>query len=166
MIPVYIAIGSNLADPLDQVNRAITALDAVPQSRLVRHSSFYRTAPMGPAGQPDYLNAAVLLETDLTPHQLLDATQAIELAHGRVRKDERWGPRTLDLDIMLFGDRVISDARLTVPHYGLKVREFMLYPLAEIVPGLILPDGESLAAVVARTPENGLGFWSSSGPVR
>ena len=166
MIPVYIAIGSNLADPLDQVNRAIAALDAVPQSRLVRHSSFYRTAPMGPAGQPDYLNAAVLLETDLTPHQLLDATQAIELAHGRVRKDERWGPRTLDLDIMLFGDRVISDARLTVPHYGLKVREFMLYPLAEIAPGLILPDGESLAAVVARTPENGLGLWSSSEPVR
>lgn len=106
---------------------------------------------MGPAGQPDYLNAAVLLETDLTPHQLLDATQAIELAHGRVRKDERWGPRTLDLDIMLFGDMVISDARLTVPHYGLKVREFMLYPLAEIAPGLILPDGEPLAAVVART---------------
>ncbi|WP_368938154.1 2-amino-4-hydroxy-6-hydroxymethyldihydropteridine diphosphokinase, partial [Morganella morganii] len=101
MIPVYIAIGSNLADPLDQVNRAIAALGAIPQSRLVRHSSFYRTAPMGPAGQPDYLNAAVLLETDLTPHQLLDATQAIELAHGRVRKDERWGPRTLDLDIML-----------------------------------------------------------------
>ncbi len=73
---------------------AIAALSAVPQSRLVRHSAFYRTAPMGPAGQPDYLNAAVLLETDLTPHQLLDATQAIELAHGRVRKDERWGPRT------------------------------------------------------------------------
>ena len=115
MIPVYIAIGSNLADPLDQVNRAIAALDTIPQSRLVRHSAFYRTAPMGPAGQPDYLNAAVLLETDLTPHQLLDATQAIELAHGRVRKDERWGPRTLDLDIMLFGDMVISDARLTVP---------------------------------------------------
>ncbi|MCG6396314.1 2-amino-4-hydroxy-6-hydroxymethyldihydropteridine diphosphokinase [Vibrio alginolyticus] len=160
------AIGSNLADPLDQVNRAIAALGAIPQSRLVRHSAFYRTAPMGPAGQPDYLNAAVLLETDLTPHQLLDATQAIELAHGRVRKDERWGPRTLDLDIMLFGDMVISDARLTVPHYGLKVREFMLYPLAEIAPGLILPDGEPLAAVVARTPENGLGLWSSSEPVR
>lgn len=151
MIPVYIAVGSNLADPLDQVNRAIAALGAVPQSRLVRHSAFYRTTPMGPAGQPDYLNAAVLLETDLTPHQLLDATQAIELAHGRVRKDERWGPRTLDLDIMLFGDMVISDARLTVPHYGLKVREFMLYPLAEIAPSLILPDGEPLAAVVART---------------
>ena len=67
---------------------------------------------------------------------------------------------------MLFGDKVISDARLTVPHYGLKVREFMLYPLAEIAPGLILPDGESLAAVVARTPENGLGLWSSSEPVR
>ncbi|EBX6937087.1 2-amino-4-hydroxy-6-hydroxymethyldihydropteridine diphosphokinase, partial [Salmonella enterica subsp. enterica serovar Bareilly] len=144
----------------------IAALGAVPQSRLVRHSAFYRTAPMGPAGQPDYLNAAVLLETDLTPHQLLDATQAIELAHGRIRKDERWGPRTLDLDIMLFGDMVISDARLTVPHYGLKVREFMLYPLAEIAPGLILPDGEPLAAVVARTPENGLGLWSSSEPVR
>lgn len=82
MIPVYIAIGSNLADPLDQVNRAIAALGAVPQSRLVRHSAFYRTAPMGPAGQPDYLNAAVLLETDLTPHQLPNPTWAHPMACG------------------------------------------------------------------------------------
>lgn len=160
MIPVYIAIGSNLDSPLDQVNRAIAALRDIPQSRLVCHSAFYRTAPMGPAGQPDYLNLAVLLETTLTPHELLDATQAVELSQGRVRKDERWGPRTLDLDIMLFGDKVIHDERLTVPHYGLKEREFMLYPLAEIAPGLILPDGESLAAVIARTPENGLSLWS------
>lgn len=160
MIPVYIAIGSNLDSPLDQVNRAIAALGDIPQSRLVCHSAFYRTAPMGPVGQPDYLNLAVLLETTLTPHELLDATQAIELSQGRVRKDERWGPRTLDLDIMLFGDKVIHDERLTVPHYGLKEREFMLYPLAEIAPGLILPDGESLAAVIARTPENGLALWS------
>lgn len=160
MIPVYIAIGSNLDSPLDQVNRAIAALRDIPQSRLVCHSTFYRTAPMGPAGQPDYLNLAVLLETTLTPHELLDATQAVELSQGRVRKDERWGPRTLDLDIMLFGDKVIHDERLTVPHYGLKEREFMLYPLAEIAPGLILPDGESLAAVIARTPENGLSLWS------
>lgn len=160
MIPVYIAIGSNLGSPLDQVNRAIAALRDIPQSRLVCHSAFYRTAPMGPAGQPDYLNLAVLLETTLTPHELLDATQAVELSQGRVRKDERWGPRTLDLDIMLFGDKVIHDERLTVPHYGLKEREFMLYPLAEIAPGLILPDGESLAAVIARTPENGLSLWS------
>lgn len=160
MIPVYIAIGSNLDSPLDQVNRAIAALNDIPQSRLVRHSAFYRTAPMGPAGQPDYLNLAVLLDTTLTPHELLDATQAIELSQGRVRKDERWGPRTLDLDIMLFGDKIIHDERLTVPHYGLKEREFMLYPLAEIAPGLILPDGESLADVIARTPENGLALWS------
>ena len=159
MIPVYIAIGSNLDSPLDQVNRAIAALSDIPQSRLVCHSAFYRTAPMGPAGQPDYLNLAALLETTLTPHELLDATQDIELSQGRVRKDERWGPRTLDLDIMLFGDKVIHDERLTVPHYGLKEREFMLYPLAEIATGLILPDGESLAAVIARTPENGLSLW-------
>ncbi|PLN14218.1 2-amino-4-hydroxy-6-hydroxymethyldihydropteridine diphosphokinase, partial [Klebsiella pneumoniae] len=117
MTLVYIALGSNLASPLEQVQAAIRALGEIPHSRVVAVSSFYRTPPLGPQDQPDYLNAAVALETALPPETLLDHTQRIELQQGRVRKAERWGPRTLDLDIMLFGDAVINSERLTVPHY-------------------------------------------------
>lgn len=103
MTLAYIAIGSNLASPMEQVNAAVQALGEIPQSRIVALSSFYRTPPLGPQDQPDYLNAAVVLETTLDAETLLDNTQRIELQQGRVRKAERWGPRTLDLDIMLFG---------------------------------------------------------------
>lgn len=144
MTLAYIAIGSNLASPLEQVNAAIQALGEIPQSRIVALSSFYRTPPLGPQDQPDYLNAAVALETSLAPEALLDHTQRIELQQGRVRKAERWGPRTLDLDIMLFGDAVINTERLTVPHYDMKNRGFMLWPLFEIAPELVFPNGEAL----------------------
>ncbi|PHM61711.1 2-amino-4-hydroxy-6-hydroxymethyldihydropteridine diphosphokinase [Xenorhabdus ishibashii] len=159
MTLVYIAIGSNLADPLQQVKNALAALSKIPDTTFVVRSSFYRTKPMGPQDQPDYLNLAVALETQLPPEALLDHTQAIELEQGRVRKGERWGPRTLDLDIMLFGHHVINTERLTVPHYGLKQREFMLYPLAEIAPDLVFPDGETLAEQLKKVPENGLTLW-------
>ena len=128
MIRVYIALGSNLAHPLQQVKAALEALEHLPRTRLILCSSFYRTKPLGPQNQPDFLNAVVALDTLLPAEQLLDHTQAIERNQGRVRKDERWGPRSLDLDIMLYGDQVIHTDRLTVPHYGLKEREFMLYP--------------------------------------
>ncbi|MFV0261971.1 MAG: 2-amino-4-hydroxy-6-hydroxymethyldihydropteridine diphosphokinase [Kluyvera sp.] len=140
MTVVYIAIGSNLASPLEQVNAAVEAIGAIPESRIIRVSSFYRTPPLGPQDQPDYLNAAVALETNLAPEALLDHTQRIEQQQGRVRKAERWGPRTLDLDIMLFGDRLINSERLTVPHYDMKRRGFMLWPLFEIAPELHFPD--------------------------
>ncbi|PHM39000.1 2-amino-4-hydroxy-6- hydroxymethyldihydropteridine diphosphokinase [Xenorhabdus mauleonii] len=159
MTRVYVAIGSNQASPLQQVNNALAALKTIPETTLVAQSSFYRTKPMGPQDQPDFLNLAVALDTLLPAETLLDHTQAIELAQGRVRKNERWGPRTLDLDIMLFGEHVIETERLTVPHYGLKQREFMLYPLAEIAPGLVFPDGETLAERLTQVPENGLTFW-------
>jgi len=137
----YIAIGSNLASPLEQVNAAVKALSEIPQSKILAVSSFYRTPPLGPQDQPDYLNAAVALETSLAPEALLNHTQRIELQQGRVRKAERWGPRTLDLDIMLFGNEVINTERLTVPHYDMKNRGFMLWPLFEIAPELVFPDG-------------------------
>jgi len=146
----FIALGSNLASPLDQVNAAIAALGEIPDSRIVACSSLYRTPPLGPPDQPDYLNAAVALETMLAPEILLDHTQRIELQQGRVRKAERWGPRTLDLDIMLFGEMTVQTARLTIPHYDMKNRGFMLWPLFEIAPDLHFPDGESLQAVLAR----------------
>ncbi|HIH5779842.1 TPA: 2-amino-4-hydroxy-6-hydroxymethyldihydropteridine diphosphokinase [Citrobacter werkmanii] len=146
MTVVYIAIGSNLASPLEQVNAAIQAIGEIPDSRIMAVSSFYRTPPLGPQDQPDYLNAAVALDTALTPEELLNHTQRIELQQGRVRKAERWGPRTLDIDIMLFGDDVINTERLTVPHYDMKNRGFMLWPLFEIAPDLHFPDdNQSLA---------------------
>lgn len=144
MTLAYIAIGSNLASPLEQVNAAIQALGEIPESRIVALSSFYRTPPLGPQDQPDYLNAAVALETTLLPEALLNHTQRIELQQGRVRKAERWGPRTLDLDIMLFGDQVINTERLTIPHYDMKNRGFMLWPLFEIAPELVFPDSITL----------------------
>ncbi|CAI8882332.1 2-amino-4-hydroxy-6-hydroxymethyldihydropteridine diphosphokinase [Kosakonia quasisacchari] len=149
MTLAYIAIGSNLASPLDQVNAAITAIGEIPQSRIVAVSSLYRTPPLGPPDQPDYLNAAVALETPLAPETLLDHTQRIELQQGRVRKAERWGPRTLDLDIMLFGSLTLNTERLTVPHYDMKNRGFMLWPLFEIAPDLHFPDGTSLQDTLA-----------------
>ena len=159
MIRVYIALGSNLAKPVDQVNCALEALAHMPRTKLVVCSAFYRSKPLGPQNQPDFLNAVVALDTELPPEELLDCTQAIEQNQGRVRKLERWGPRTLDLDMLLYGDRVINTERLTVPHYDMKNREFMLYPLAEIAPELVFPDGEPLQTVLARVPLNGLERW-------
>ncbi|ECG8597719.1 TPA_asm: 2-amino-4-hydroxy-6-hydroxymethyldihydropteridine diphosphokinase [Salmonella enterica subsp. salamae] len=151
MTIAYIALGSNLASPLEQVNAALKAIADIPDSRIVAVSSFYRTPPLGPQDQPDYLNAAVALDTALAPEELLNHTQRIERQQGRERKAERWGPRTLDLDIMLFGDEVISTGRLTVPHYDMKNRGFMLWPLFEIAPELIFPDdGVALAQRVHR----------------
>ena len=144
MTLVYIALGSNLASPLEQVNAAVKALGEIPDTRLVAVSSFYRTPPLGPQDQPDYLNAAVALETTLAPEVLLCHTQRIELQQGRVRKAERWGPRTLDLDIMLFGQAIIHTDNLTVPHYDMYNRGFMLWPLYEIAPSLTFPDDISL----------------------
>ena len=144
MTLVYIALGSNLASPLEQVNAAVKALGEIPDTRLVAVSSFYRTPPLGPQDQPDYLNAAVALETTLAPEVLLSHTQRIELQQGRVRKAERWGPRTLDLDITLFGQAIIHTDNLTVPHYDMYNRGFMLWPLYEIAPSLTFPDDISL----------------------
>ena len=159
MTLVYIALGSNLASPLEQVQAAIRALGDIPHSRVVNVSSFYRTPPLGPQDQPDYLNAAVALETTLAPDALLDHTQRIELQQGRVRKAERWGPRTLDLDIMLFGDDVINSPRLTVPHYDMKNRGFMLWPLFEIAPEQRFPDGTALRAVLANLGAEKPALW-------
>lgn len=159
MTRVYIALGSNLANPLHQVQSALNALAELPQTKLIATSSLYRTPPLGPQDQPDYLNAVVALDTDLSAENLLDHTQKIELEHGRVRKDERWGPRTLDLDILLFGDEIISTERLTVPHYDMKNRQFMLYPLAEIAPELRFPSGESLQSVIAQLGAEPLTRW-------
>ncbi|TDQ20952.1 2-amino-4-hydroxy-6-hydroxymethyldihydropteridine diphosphokinase [Raoultella sp. BIGb0149] len=159
MTLAFIALGSNLAAPLEQVNAAVAALAELPNSRIVAVSSFYRTPPLGPQDQPDYLNAAVALETGLTAEELLDNTQRIELQQGRERKAERWGPRTLDLDIMLFGEQVIDSERLTVPHYDMKNRGFMLWPLFEIAPELHFPDGVALRSVLTQLAADKPVLW-------
>jgi len=137
-VVAWIGLGSNLDDPARQVNTALAALDRLPQSRLLACSGLYRSAPMGPQDQPDYMNAVAGLETALPAGALLEALQAIEQAHARVR-GEHWGPRTLDLDILLYGDDVIDSPQLSVPHPGLAQRNFVLAPLAEIAPQLSVP---------------------------
>ncbi len=133
-----IGLGSNLNDPAGQVRAALSALAALPESELVAASSLYRNPPMGPQDQPDYVNAVALLRTALEPLPLLAELQAIERRQGK-RFLRHWGPRTIDLDLLLYGDRRIREPRLTVPHPGLHERAFVLYPLAEIAPDLMVP---------------------------
>jgi 2-amino-4-hydroxy-6-hydroxymethyldihydropteridine diphosphokinase len=137
----YIGIGSNLEGPEDQVRRAFRELARIPESRLAARSSLYRTAPVGPREQPDYVNAAVRLDTRLTAATLLAELHAIERRHGRVRDGSRWGPRTLDLDLLLFGGAVIDEPGLRVPHPEAANRAFVLVPLAEIAPADLLIPG-------------------------
>ena len=153
---VYLGLGSNLAEPLQQLRDALVAIERLPGSQLAAVSSFYISDPLGPPDQPRYVNAVAALDTRLTPLELLDALQAIELEQGRVRKDQRWGPRTLDLDILLFGQRRLAEERLTVPHYHMHARAFVLYPLAEIAGELQLPDGRYLRELLAACPFEGL----------
>ncbi|MBD8496477.1 2-amino-4-hydroxy-6-hydroxymethyldihydropteridine diphosphokinase [Pseudomonas syringae] len=150
----YIGLGSNLAEPAAQLRHALEALQRLPGSLLAGTSSFYVSDSMLP-GQPRYTNAVAALDTDLAPLALLDALQAIELDQGRERL-ERWGPRTLDLDILLFGEHLIDVPRLQVPHYHMHARAFVLYPLAELAPGLQLPDGRALSQLLAECPFTGL----------
>ena len=150
----YIGLGSNLADPAEQLREALKALAQLPQTVLSGVSSFYVSDSLLP-GQPRYTNAVAALDTGLAPLALLDALQGVENGQGRERL-ERWGPRTLDLDILLFGDRLIDEPRLKVPHYHMHARAFVLYPLAELAPGLILADGRALDDLLAACPFEGL----------
>lgn len=144
----FIGIGSNLDNPLLQVQTALRELAEIPETRLLLSSSLYRTPPMGPPGQPDYINAVVELATALGPIELLDQLQALEATHGRVR-DIHWGPRTLDLDLLLYGNQAIATARLSVPHPGIAERPFVVLPLAEIAPTLEIPGRGPISALRA-----------------
>jgi 2-amino-4-hydroxy-6-hydroxymethyldihydropteridine diphosphokinase len=155
-VEAYIGLGSNLKHPSEQLKAALQLLGQHEGISLLQCSSLYQSRPMGPADQPDYTNAVALLETSLPAEDLLSALQAIELEQGRVRKAEKWGPRTLDLDILLYGMEQIKTKRLTVPHYGMKEREFVLYPLVEIAPDLVFPDGQTLQQALQVCSINGL----------
>lgn len=137
---VYIGLGSNLEDPVDQVLTAYRQLELLPSTTGHRLSPLYQSQAVGPGPQPDYINAVALIRSNMPPEQLLDALQAIEQSQGRVRR-ERWGPRTIDLDILLVDDQRIATTRLQVPHPYLQQRHFVLAPLADLAPDLRLPCG-------------------------
>ncbi|OEY67981.1 2-amino-4-hydroxy-6-hydroxymethyldihydropteridine diphosphokinase [Marinobacter sp. X15-166B] len=151
----YIGLGSNLAEPLQQLARAIAALAALPHTTLVAQSPFYASRPVGPQDQPDFINGAVQLRTTLPPLALLDELQRIEQQHGRERS-QRWGPRTLDLDLLLYGDQVVHHPRLKVPHVELHNRDFVLQPLLDLTPTLRTPSGRSVAALRQQCADNNL----------
>jgi 2-amino-4-hydroxy-6-hydroxymethyldihydropteridine diphosphokinase len=142
---VYLGLGSNLGDRQRLLESALTHLDSLPHTEVMAVSHWYESVAQGPE-QPDYLNGAVALRTGLKPLELLDAVQAIEQAHDRVRLIH-WGPRTLDIDILLWDDICLNLPRLQVPHPYLRQRAFVVLPLLEIAPGLHLPDGQPLASL-------------------
>jgi len=154
MATVYIALGSNIDSPHSQLDSALAALSQHPRIELVATSNRYQTPPIGPQ-QPDFINAAAQLSTDLSPLDLLDALQAIEQQQHRVRSIH-WGPRTLDLDILLYDNFVIESERLTIPHPRMVERGFVLVPLADLDAQLALPSGETVAQLLANCSQQGI----------
>ncbi|TDJ65421.1 MAG: 2-amino-4-hydroxy-6-hydroxymethyldihydropteridine diphosphokinase [Proteobacteria bacterium] len=136
---VYVGLGSNLDNPIGQLRTAKSALSMLPRTRLERCSSFYRTVPVGYAEQSDFLNAVCRLSTELDPAMLVEHLLAIEVQHGRVERKQKWGPRILDLDLLLYDQSVMSTPGVTVPHPRLHERAFVLYPLSELDGNLIVP---------------------------
>lgn len=155
MTIAYIALGSNLDGPQQHIERAPRDIAALAKTTLLKTSPLYRTAPIGPAGQPDFINAVCSIETALPPTTLLQALQQIEQQHGRLRK-AHWGPRTLDLDILLYGRQHIATDALQVPHPRMAERNFVLKPLLDLDDTLRLPDGTPLAKLLANCPANGI----------
>lgn len=144
MHKAYIGIGSNLQQPGLQIRQAFKSLLYLSSDQQLQCSSLYQSSPMGDISQPDYLNAVACLNTEYSALDLLDALQKIEAQQGRKPGEERWSPRTLDLDLLLFDQETIDHARLTVPHSGLCQRNFVIYPLVEIAPDLVLPNGTAI----------------------
>jgi len=151
----YIGLGSNLDNPLKHVEQAFSELAELDSCRLVKASPIYRSAPVGPQDQPDFINAVAEIETTLEAHVLLDQLQDIEQKHQRIR-ERHWGPRTLDLDLLLYGNSQINTERLCVPHAFMHERSFVLYPLADIAPDLIMPNDVTLSSLLVACPMGSL----------
>ncbi|ABC32910.1 2-amino-4-hydroxy-6-hydroxymethyldihydropteridine pyrophosphokinase [Hahella chejuensis KCTC 2396] len=152
----YVGLGSNLSQPEQQLRQALSALKDISGVQLLQASSLYRSAPLGAPDQPWYVNAVAQLETSLEPLALLRELQTIENSQGRVRQGERWSPRTLDLDLLLFGEQTIDSEALTVPHYAMHERNFVIFPLAEIAPSCVIPGIGSISALLATLPQEGI----------
>ena len=145
--PVYVGLGSNLQMPAQRIETAVELLDDIARTRLVATSSLYRSAPFGGIEQPDFVNAAASLLTQLSPSDLLAELKNIETRQGRERDDQRWGPRVLDLDLLVHGSAVIDSPGITIPHPGIAERNFVLLPLLEIAPELVIPGLGRVAAI-------------------
>ncbi len=143
----YISVGSNLNNPYQQVKSAIGKLKIADNIYIETISGWYLSDPVGPKNQSRYVNGVIKISTRLSPNQLLKKLHEIEDAHGRIR-NMRWGPRTLDLDILLYGSRMMNTKKLTIPHPEMKIRNFVLTPLADIEPDLVLPDGSILSSLL------------------
>jgi 2-amino-4-hydroxy-6-hydroxymethyldihydropteridine diphosphokinase len=154
--PAYVALGSNLSDPARQVESAIDALAAMAGTRLVSRSSLWKSRPLGPSDQPDFVNAVAGLLTTATPQAFLAALKELERRLGRSLPVVRWGPRVIDLDLLLYGDRQADDPDLTLPHAGLHQRNFVLYPLAEIAAELWVPGHGRVRTLKQRAASDGL----------
>lgn len=151
----YISLGSNLNRPARQISKAIKALNQLPATHLLQVAPFYRSRAVGPCIQADYLNTVAELATGLDALTLLKKLQNIEQVQGR-RRIIRWGPRSLDLDILLYGQRTVNNTKLTIPHPRMHLRNFVLLPLADIAPNLVLPDGRPLCRLLANCPSEGI----------
>jgi 2-amino-4-hydroxy-6-hydroxymethyldihydropteridine diphosphokinase len=152
----YVGVGSNLSDPRRQVLEAVARLAQLPRSRLVSTSRLYASRPFGPVPQPDFVNAAAGILTQLESAALLDELRAIETAMGRPAERVRWGPRLIDLDLLCYARERRADAALTLPHPGIVERNFVLYPLAEIAPDLELPGLGRVAELARSVTSEGL----------
>lgn len=159
MVRAYLGLGANLGQPAQQVEAAFAAIAALPGTRLAARSALYRSDPVGPPGQPDYCNAACVIDTALAPLVLLAALQAIEDAGGRIRDGVRWAARHLDIDILHIEGIASADPRLTLPHPQLAHRNWVLVPLAEIAPQLEIPGVGAVAALAAAIGNAGLRRW-------
>jgi 2-amino-4-hydroxy-6-hydroxymethyldihydropteridine diphosphokinase len=148
MITSYCALGSNLDHPQQQLQQALHLIAHSPSLALQQCSPFYSNPPLGPTDQPDFINAVARIDTTLDANDLLTTLQQIEYTMGRRRDGERWGARVIDLDILLYADHIIDTQQLTIPHYDLNNRAFMLKPLADIAPNLILPCGTALQTLL------------------
>jgi 2-amino-4-hydroxy-6-hydroxymethyldihydropteridine diphosphokinase len=154
--PAYIGVGSNLDEPRRQVQSAFLRLARVPDTRLILTSGMYASKPFGPVVQPDFVNAAAAVLTQLTARQFLDALRAIESDMGRPAQHEHWGPRVIDLDLLSYARERSSDGQLTLPHPGIVERNFVLYPLAQITPDLELPGLGRVEELKGRVTSEGL----------
>lgn len=163
MSRAWLGLGANLGEPAAQVERALQQIAALPGTRLIARSSLYRSDPVGPPGQPDYCNAVCEIDTALAPEALLDAVLAIEAAHGRVRDGTRWTARRLDIDLLHIDGVVLDSARLSLPHPHLPQRNWVLVPLAEIAPALVIPGHGPVAQLAAAIGQAGLSRgWSTT----
>lgn len=157
---VYLGLGANLGTPAVQVERALALIAVLPDTILVARSPLYRSDPVGPAGQPDYCNAACMIDTRLEPLALLDAVQAIEVDAGRIRDGIRWAARLLDIDLLHIEGLSLSTPRLRLPHPHLQERNWVLVPLADFAPTLEIPGLGIVSELAAAIGQAGLQLWS------